>query len=123
MTNITRESLLKRPFNDFRNYPYGFSRSGDFSIKESDALTQYGCLITALLKGEYLPEDPHDLQLLAAAKGESAPVSTVEKAWAKYQARIHRPKVASMYGKGKFADDSFDTGGAKDSEDDLIIED
>ncbi|MGM0480369.1 MAG: DUF413 domain-containing protein [Pseudomonadota bacterium] len=122
MTNITRESLLKKPFNDFRHYPYGFSRSGDFSIKESDALSLYGGLIAALLKGDYLPENQHDLELLAAAKGERAPVNTVEKAWAKYQARIHRPKVASMYGKGKFTADNFDSAGVKDNQDDLIIE-
>jgi uncharacterized protein YifE (UPF0438 family) len=123
MTNFTRESLLKRPFNDFRNYPYGFSRSGDFSIRESDALTQYGVLISALLSGEYTPQNEEDEALLAAARGEQAPVSLVEKTWAKYQARIHRPKVASMYGKGKFADESLGSGSAEDSEDDLIVED
>ncbi|MBT41059.1 MAG: hypothetical protein CMF12_00900 [Idiomarina sp.] len=123
MTNFTRESLLKRPFNDFRNYPYGFSRSGDFSIRESDALTQYGVLISALLSGEYAPQNQEDDALLASARGEQAPTTLVEKAWAKYQARIHRPKVASMYGKGKFADESFGSGSAEDSEDDLIVED
>ncbi|MCP1338777.1 DUF413 domain-containing protein [Idiomarina sp. M1R2S28] len=121
MTKMTRESLLKKPFNDFRNYPYGFSRSGDFSIRESDALTHYGCLITAMLNGEFKPTLKEDIQLLAACKGEQAPVSTVEKVWAKYQARIHRPKVASMYGRGKFADDTFSS--ASDTEDDLIVED
>lgn len=123
MTQITRESLLKRPFNDFRHYPYGFSRSGDFSIRESDALTQYGVLITALLNGDYLPQNQEDEALLKSARGEQAAVTLVEKAWAKYQARIHRPKVASMYGKGKFADESFSSGSAEDSEDDLIVED
>ena len=121
MTIITRELLLKKPFNDFRNYPYGFARSGDFSIRESDALTHYGCLITAMLNGEFKPTSQEDIDLLAAAKGEQAPVTPVEKAWAKYQARIHRPKVASMYGKGKFADDSL--GSSSDTEDDLIVED
>ncbi|WP_443986717.1 DUF413 domain-containing protein [Idiomarina aminovorans] len=31
----------------------GFSRSGGFSIHESDALTYYGCLITAMLCGKF----------------------------------------------------------------------
>ncbi|PYE32392.1 hypothetical protein DFP83_106119 [Idiomarina fontislapidosi] len=121
MTAITREFLLRKPFNDFRNYPYGFSRSGDFSIRESDALTQYGCLITALLQDELKPSCDEDISLLASARGEQAPVTVVEKAWAKYQARIHRPKVASMYGKGKLSDEDF--GYSTDSEDDLIVED
>ncbi|MDV6316812.1 DUF413 domain-containing protein [Idiomarina sp. HP20-50] len=121
MTKITRELLLRKPFNDFRNYPYGFSRSGDFSIRESDALTHYGCLISAMLSGEFKPVLKEDIELLAASRGEQAPVTLVEKVWAKYQARIHRPKVASMYGRGKFADDSFSS--ASDTEDDLIVED
>ena len=79
MTKMTREVLLKKPFNDFRNYPYGFSRSGDFSIRESDALTHYGCLITAMLAGEFEPVLQEDIELLAACRGEQAPVTDVEK--------------------------------------------
>ena len=69
MTKMIREVLLKKPFNDFRNYPYGFSRSGDFSIRESDALTHYGCLITAMLAGEFEPVLQEDIELLAACTG------------------------------------------------------
>lgn len=121
MTKITRDVLLKKPFNDFRNYPYGFSRSGDFSIRESDALTHYGCLITAMLCGEFQPTLKEDVELLAACRGEQAPVTVVEKVWAKYQARIHRPKVPSMYGRSKYTAQSF--GSAIDPEDDRITED
>ncbi len=121
MTKMTREVLLKKPFNDFRNYPYGFSRSGDFSIRESDELTHYGCLITAMLNGEFKPVLKEDVELLAACRGEQAPATAVAKVWAKYQARIHRPKVASMYGRGKFADEAFSS--TSDAEDDLIVED
>ena len=70
MATVTRDTLLRKPFNDFRNYPYGFSRSGDFSIRESDALLHYGCLITAMLNGEFKPETAEDKSLLAVAKGE-----------------------------------------------------
>ena len=30
MANVTRDSLKKRLFSDPQNYPYGFSRSGDY---------------------------------------------------------------------------------------------
>ncbi|EKE84541.1 DUF413 domain-containing protein [Idiomarina xiamenensis] len=120
MATITRDQLIRKPFNDFRNYPYGFARSGDFSIRESDALTQYGCLISAMLDGQYVPTSAEDVALLAAARGENAPQTAVEKAWAKYQARINRPKVASMYGRGRVSDDSLDT---DSSEDDVLVED
>lgn len=79
MTIITRELLLKKPFNDFRNYPYGFARSGDFSIRESDALTHYGCLITAMLNGEFKPTSQEDIDLLAAAKASKRLLPRLKK--------------------------------------------
>ncbi|RUO34149.1 DUF413 domain-containing protein [Aliidiomarina sanyensis] len=121
MATVTRDTLLRKPYNDFRNYPYGFARSGDFSIRESDALLHYGCLITAMLNGEFAPETAEDKALLAVAKGEKAAETAVEKAWVKYQARINRPKVGSMYGRSKVVDDSdFDSTTA---DDDLVVED
>ena len=49
MAKLTRDDLLAKTFVDPANYPYGFSRSGDFSINEAKALQQYGSLISALL--------------------------------------------------------------------------
>lgn len=121
MATVTRDILLRKPFNDFRNYPYGFARSGDFSIRESDALLHYGCLITALLSGEVAPQTDEDHNLLAVARGEQAAVTPVEKAWAKYQTRINRPKVGSMYGRNKVYDDTDYSASTED--DDLVVED
>lgn len=123
MAALTRDILLRKPFNDFRHYPYGFARSGDFSIRESDALLHYGCLITALLNGEVAAETEEDKNLLAVAKGEQAPVTPVEKAWAKYQGRINRPKVGSMYGRSKVFDESDTDFTASTEDDDLVVED
>ena len=123
MATHTREMLLRKPYNDFRNYPYGFARSGDFSIRESDALLHYGCLITALVAGEIAPETEEDTSLLAVATGKKAPESVVEKAWMKYQSRINRPKVGSMYGRSKVVDDDGDYDSAGSTEDDLVVED
>lgn len=123
MATVTREALIRKPFNDFRHYPYGFSRSGDFSIRESDALLHYGCLITALVQGELAPESEEDKGLLAAATGHKEPETDIEKAWAKYQKRINRPKVGSMYGRSKVVDDSSDYDSGSIDEDDLVVED
>lgn len=122
MAALTRDTLLRKPFNDFRYYPYGFARSGDFSIRESDGLLHYGCLISALLAGELAPQTDEDKHLLAVARGEQAAVTPVEKAWAKYQARINRPKVGSMYGRSKVYDDS-DSDYQASTDDDLVVED
>jgi len=98
MGKLTRELLVKRVFSDAKNYPYGFSRSGDFSISESKALSEYGSLIAALVDGQIQPETSEEDKLLAAAFGKKEPEGAAEKAWVKYQKRINRPKLGSVYG-------------------------
>ncbi|MFT5838351.1 MAG: hypothetical protein ACI9UT_000843 [Flavobacteriales bacterium] len=96
MAKLTRDSLIKLIFRDAKNYPYGFSRSGDFSISESKALSQYGCLIAGLVDGQIKPLTADDNDLLAAAYGNKDAETVAEKAWMKYQKRINRPKLAGI---------------------------
>ncbi|MCF2948083.1 DUF413 domain-containing protein [Paraglaciecola aquimarina] len=98
MAKLNRDTLLNQMFADPKNYPYGFSRSGDFSINESKALVQSGCLIAALVDGLIAPETDDDKELLAAAFAKKDPQTPAEKAWVKYQKRINRPKLGSIYG-------------------------
>ncbi|QPG05387.1 DUF413 domain-containing protein [Salinimonas marina] len=98
MVKLTRDALLKRPFSDLRFYPYGFSRSGDFSISESNLLAQYGTLIAALVDGELIPETAAEQGYIDVALGRKKPGDAIEKVWAKYQQRINRPKPDSVYG-------------------------
>ena len=101
MAIVLRETLIKRVFTDTKNYPYGFSRSGDFSINESKALTQYGCLIAALVDGGISAENDEDNGYLQAAFGKKDPENPAERAWVKYQKRISRPKLGNIYGNRK----------------------
>ena len=103
MAKLSRDSLVKRMFSDLKNYPYGFSRSGDFSISESKALAQHGCIIAALVDGQIEPQTTEDDAMLAAAFGNKEPEGAVEKAWVKYQKRINRPKLGSVYGNHRSA--------------------
>lgn len=130
MATLTREQLLRKPFSDHRNYPYGFSRSGDFSVRESTALLNYGSLITALLTGDLAAETDEDKALLAVAKSEKEPGNVIEKAWVKYQKRINRPKIGSVYGSSTKhtvtetdTDDSADYDDSADTDDDMDLDD
>lgn len=98
MANVIREKLVKRMFSDAKNYPYGFSRSGDFSISESKALSKYGCLIAALVDGELKAESAEEHGFIEAAFGQREPESVAEKAWVKYQKRINRPRLGNING-------------------------
>ncbi|RUO76839.1 DUF413 domain-containing protein [Pseudidiomarina taiwanensis] len=121
MATVDREQIIRKPFNDFKNYPYGFARSGDFSIRESDLLLKHGSLALALMNSEIEPESAEEQSLLAVALGQKAAETPLEKAWSKYLARINRPKVGSMYGRSRPNDESFEMSGADD--DDLVMED
>ena len=124
MANTTRLDLLKRMFSDPKNYPYGFSRSGDFSINESKALTQYGCLMAALVDGEIAPETPEDHEFLQAAYGYQKPETAMEKAWVRYQRRINRPKMGSICGSSNVTSNDDDDESVSDIEDsDIIVDD
>jgi len=105
-------------FSDLKNYPYGFSRSGDFSISESKALAQHGCIIAALVDGQIEPQTTEDDAMLAAAFGNKEPEGAVEKAWVKYQKRINRPKLGSVYGnhRSTSVNDARDTNEQEDTE-------
>ncbi|MDM7861573.1 DUF413 domain-containing protein [Alteromonas sp. ASW11-36] len=123
MANTTRLDLLKRMFSDPKNYPYGFSRSGDFSINESKALSQYGCLMAALVDGKIEPETDEDHEFLKAAYGQQEPKTAIEKAWVRYQRRINRPKTGSIYGSSKVSSNDDDDDSVTDIEDSDIITD
>ena len=106
---LTKEVLLKRVFSDAKNYPYGFSRSGDFSISESQALSAYGCYIAALIDGCIQAQNSDDYDIIAAAHGDIEPQDTAQRAWLKYQKRINRPKTDSINGSKKAASQEDDT--------------
>lgn len=108
MAKLTRDNLLGRMFQDPKNYPYGFSRSGDFSIAEANALQQYGNLISALVSGNIAASNDEDKSLLAAATGDKEPGTVAEKAWSKYLARINRTRTGSIYGGKGTASDNDD---------------
>lgn len=123
MAKLDRNALLQRSFKDPKNYPYGFARSGDFSIKESQCLQQYGSLYAALVDGELQPQNQEDHYFLATAHGDAEANTPQLKAWMKYQTRINRPKAGSFYGTHKVAveEDSEDI--VEDSSIEVVFDD
>ncbi|EWH08706.1 hypothetical protein DS2_16179 [Catenovulum agarivorans DS-2] len=117
----TKQQLLSRIYDDPKNYPYGFRRSGDFSINEAESLSKYGHLFNALYKGEVEPSDPEDERIMSVMRGDTKPETVNERAWLKYQSRLNRPKLGSLYGNKKqvVADDDDDSDSDIELNDDL----
>ncbi len=88
-------------FFDNKFYPRGFSRHGDFTIKEAQLLERYGYALNELDLGKREPVTQEEIQFVAVCLGERGPDSEVEKTWAKYVARIRRPKRFHTLSGGK----------------------
>ncbi|NVK54858.1 MAG: DUF413 domain-containing protein [Alteromonadaceae bacterium] len=76
--------LPQKQFIDRQHFPYGFRKSGDFSITEADILSGYGKTLAALESGELVPENAEEQRFIEVLKGETPASSTLEKAWLKY---------------------------------------
>ncbi len=74
----------QKQFIDRQHFPYGFRKSGDFSINEADILSGYGKTLAALESGEITPENAEEQRFIAVLKGQTPASSSIEKTWLKY---------------------------------------
>lgn len=79
------QSLVSgKSFRDDKNFPHGFSRSGNFSRNESDLLTRGGSTASALVEGKLDATSPAQAQLLSVCRGERDAETEFERVWLKY---------------------------------------
>ncbi|KEA50373.1 MULTISPECIES: DUF413 domain-containing protein [Mangrovibacter] len=88
-------------FFDNKYYPRGFSRHGDFTIKEAQILERFGYAFNELDIGKREPVTEEEKQFVAVCRGERAPATEAERVWAKYVTRIKRPKRFHTLSGGK----------------------
>lgn len=88
-------------FFDNKFYPRGFSRHGDFTIKEAQLLERHGYALNELDLGKRQPATEEEIQFVAMCRGERPASTETEKTWAKYIERIRRPKRFHTLSGGK----------------------
>ena len=93
--------IIKARFFDNKNYPRGFSRHGDFTIKEAQLLERFGAAFNELELGKRAPVTSEEEAFVAVCRGTQPPVTAEEKVWVKYLARINRPKRFHTLSGGK----------------------
>lgn len=99
-------SVTRRFFDD-KNYPRGFARHGDYTIRESQALENHGLAFLELDKGTRQPVTEEEQQFVAFCRGERPAETFFEKTWDKYRSRISRTKRVYTL-SGVLANDSVD---------------
>jgi uncharacterized protein len=79
-------------FTDYKHYPHGFRRSGDYSIKEADRIERFGHLFQQLQSGEKKPSGAEEKEFLKQLTGKSPVTAPEVMAWNKYQKKISESK-------------------------------
>ncbi|MBF7075036.1 DUF413 domain-containing protein [Glaciecola sp. MH2013] len=73
-----------KAFRDDKRFPYGFAKSGDFSIAEANALSTFGATLAGLEDGSLLPETDEERHFVSVVNGFEEVSNGIEKAWMKY---------------------------------------
>jgi uncharacterized protein len=113
----TREFYSNKQFRDDDKFPYGISRSGDFSIDESQFLIQHGSLYKAVFEN-LLPElNEDEIRMIKVYKGNIQATTFEERTWLKYMNYKKRSPIW-LCDEDKFLDESADEDFIDDLSDD-----
>lgn len=83
---------VERKFWDDAHFPYGFSRSGDFTLEQAALMEAHGHAYVALSSGERKPITKMEEHFVAFCKGDKEATNSHEKAWSRYSEKINCPK-------------------------------
>lgn len=111
---MSESFATKQRFLDSKNYPRGFSRHGDFSIKEASLLEKFGHAFRELSSGQRAPLTEDEKHFILVCKREEPPATENEKVWLKYLEKVSKPKKFHTLSGGKLQSDSLDDFGEVD---------
>ncbi|QYJ87088.1 DUF413 domain-containing protein [Shewanella mesophila] len=81
----------KRFFDD-KNFPRGFSKSGEFTLSEAELLSLYGDTMLAFESGELDPETAEEKHFIKVLKHPNKANTKLEHVWIKYTKLTREPK-------------------------------
>lgn len=99
---------------DNKHFPRGFSRSGEFTIKEAQILEAYGRTMQGLMEQTISPEDEEEKLFLQALANEDDKSSVYANCWRKYMKKTQPRRSYTLCGTNKSSssydedDDSID---------------
>ena len=76
--------VVAEPFRDQLNFPYGFGKSGDFSINEARLLATLGARLSNLEQGIVEPQNQVEEAFVDMCISMREPATIVERLWRKY---------------------------------------
>ena len=80
----------ERNFRDQNNFPYGFARSGEFTIQQAQLIEKHGCAYQALASGDREPANPDEEAFLEYCLGRKEAETLHERTWKRYLDKVNR---------------------------------
>jgi uncharacterized protein YifE (UPF0438 family) len=90
--------VKSHPFYDDKNFPYGISKSGFFSIEESDVLTKLGNRLFSLEQGVATSANQVEENFVLVCLKEREADTKVELLWQKYKKNTGRKSLKTLGG-------------------------
>lgn len=112
-------------FNDFKHFPRGLRRSGEFTVAEADSLEKNGTAMLALYQGTLIPRDEVEAAFVEQVKSGAAGANPHAKVWFKYlkvigPKRVHRLcTVVGGASEESSGGSGFDVGGGSSSDESI----
>lgn len=91
--------IASKPFDDEKNFPYGLSKSGIFSIPEAEMLAKVGNRLSMLEQG-VTPENQVEENFIQVCQGAREASTLVEMVWQKYKKNTRRQALKTLGGSG-----------------------
>ncbi len=88
-SQVTSFACDKKFFDD-KNYPRGFSRSGDFTRVQAQLLETKGIAMRALADGSRQPADPIEQRFVDVCQGQAEAETDIERTWMTYRKALQR---------------------------------
>ena len=79
-------------------YPYGISRSGDFTRQQSELLENHGEAYQELHNGERAPVNDEERDFVAVCREQKSPESQPEVAWMRYYKKSQEQHLRAFAG-------------------------
>lgn len=105
---MTESFSSQQRFFDNKNYPRGFSRHGDFTIKESQLLEKFGIAFKELDNETRKPSTEEEKEFVSVCRGLKNPSNEYEKVWLKYLNCVNKAKKFHTLSGGKPQVDASD---------------
>jgi len=83
-------------FEDKLNFPYGFLKSGDFTIEQARVLELKGVAYQELAAGARKPQGEVEREFVAFCHGKKEAQTIHERVWKRYLAKVHSRNAVSF---------------------------